>query len=265
MELGAIGLLDDGDIDLVEAGIALALADRPEADPGPLRRLLTDWAITLQRDPAPASGQVRARRLAELIAAGAGLTGASEDYDNPLNADLIAVAERRRGLPVALSILYVTLARRVGWQAEALNLPGHVIVEVKGGVEAALLDPFDHGMLITPARAIGIARAAGVEPQPGTGFPAMGNRHILVRLITNQASRARAAGDVRRALTLHERMCAVAPRLSSLWWERARLEQLLGQNKAARASLSAMLETTHDKGLGERIQAALTALARSDS
>ncbi len=263
MELNAIGLLDDGDIDLVEASIALAKADRPEADPARLRRLVTGWAIALQRDPEPASGSGRARRLASLIAAESGLTGATEDYDNPLNADLIAVVDRQRGLPVSLSILYVALARRVGWRADALNLPGHVIVEVRGGVDSALIDPFDHGITITRERALSIARQAGGEPQ--MRFEPMSNRQMLVRLLTNQASRARAAGDIRRALGHYERMVQMAPRFSSLWWERARLEQLLGLNSAARASLTAMLETTHDKGLTQRIHAALAALARSDS
>jgi len=263
MDLDAIGLLDDGDIDLVEAGIALALADRPDADAGRLRRLVTGWAVTLQNDPVAASGPARARRLSALIAGDAGLTGAVEDYDNPLNADLIALVERQRGLPVALSILYVALARRVGWRADAINLPGHVLVEVRGGIEAALIDPFDHGVSITRERAMDIARQAGGDRK--TRFVPMANRQILVRLLTNQASRARASGDVRRALSLYERMCSIGPRVSSLWWERARLEQLLGMNSAARASLAAMLETTHDKGLVRRIEAALAALTRSDS
>jgi regulator of sirC expression with transglutaminase-like and TPR domain len=264
MELNELGLLDDGDIDLIEAGIALARADRPEADSGRLRRLVSGWAIALQRDTAPVSGSGRARRLAELIAGEAGLTGASNDYDNPLNADLIAVVERRRGLPVALSILYVALARRVGWRAHALNLPGHVIVEIKGGVDSALIDPFDHGISITRRRALEIARHGGGDQVPAR-FEPMTNRQLLIRLITNQASRARSGGDTQRALKLYERMTIIAPRLSSLWWERARLEQLLGHNNAARASLTAMLETTHDATISRRIQIALAALARSES
>lgn len=264
MELNELGLLDDGDIDLVEAGIALARADRPDADGARLRRIVSGWAIALQKDTAPVSGRGRARRLAELIASEAGLTGASDDYDNPLNADLIAVVERRRGLPVALSILYVALARRVGWRAHALNLPGHVIVEIKGGVDSALIDPFDHGMGISRDRALEIARHGGGEAV-STRFEPMSNRQLLIRLITNQASRARSGGDTVRALKLYERMTAIAPRLSSLWWERARLEQLLGHNNAARASLTAMLETTHDATISKRIQIALAALARSES
>ena len=55
----------------------------------------------------------RARMLAEIIAHGAGMRGDSEDYDNPANADFLALFRRRRGLPVTLSILYVALARRI--------------------------------------------------------------------------------------------------------------------------------------------------------
>lgn len=264
MELNELGLLDDADIDLVEAGIAIARADRPGADPARLRRLVSGWAVSLQRDTAPVSGSGRARRLSGLIASEAGLTGATDDYDNPLNADLIAVIDRGRGLPVTLSILYVALARRVGWRAEALNLPGHVIVEVRGGVDSALIDPFDHGQGISRERAVEIARHGGGEPVSAR-FEPMSNRQLLVRLITNQASRARSGGDSKRALKLYERMTLIAPRLSSLWWERARLEQLLGHNVAARGSLTAMLETTHDTAMARRIQAALAALARSDS
>jgi regulator of sirC expression with transglutaminase-like and TPR domain len=264
MQLNVLGVLDDGDIDLIEAGIVLSQSDRPDADGGRLRRMVSGWAVALQRDSAPVSGHGRARRLSALIAGESGLTGAIEDYDNPLNADLIAVVERGRGLPVALSILYLALARRVGWRAEALNLPGHVITEVMGGVDSALVDPFDHGTGISRERANAIARHGGGEQIPAH-FEVMSNRQLLVRLITNQASRARSRGDLPRALVLYERMTIVAPRMSNLWWERARLEQLLGTNKAARASLIAMLETTHDAALARRIQTALAALARSDS
>ncbi len=262
MELATIGLMDDDDIDLIDAGIALSLADRPNADATRLRRLMSGWAIALQRDPAPATAQGRALRLAGLIAGEAGLTGDTRDYDNPLNADLVAVATRGLGLPISLTILYVALARRVGWRGDALALPGHVLVEVHGGGTSALIDPFDHGCSITPARAAEIARSGGTV---AGAFPAMTNRQMLVRLVSNQASRARLAGQVLRALALYERMTLIAPRTAALWWERAALEQRIGRLPAARASLTAMLETTHDPAVAHRIKAKLASLARSDN
>ncbi|WP_197042021.1 transglutaminase family protein [Sandarakinorhabdus oryzae] len=264
MELATLGLMDDADIDLVEAGIALSLADRPRADPQRLRRLVSGWAIILQRDLAPATGKGRALRLAGLIAGDAGLTGDMTDYDNPLNADLIAVAERGRGLPIALSILYIALARRVGWRVDALALPGHVLLEVHGGGESTLLDPFDHGTTVSPARAAEIARHGGGTAIAGR-FPVMSNRQMLVRMVSNQASRALLGGDSGRALTLYERLTVLAPRVSALWWERARLEQRIGRLAAARASLTAMLETTHDPALVQRIRTTLATLAQSDN
>jgi len=181
-----------------------------------------------------------------------------------LNADLVAVATRSRGLPISLSILYVALARRIGWRADALALPGHVLVEVHGGGESALLDPFDHGISLTAARAADIARQAGGAPVAG-GFPAMSTRQMLVRMVSNQASRARLNGDIGRALMLYERLTTIAPDQGGLWWERARLEQRIGRLAAARASLTAMLETTHDAQVGERIRATLATLARSEN
>ena len=273
-ELARLGLLDDADIDLIEAGIALSLADKPkavardadarDADAAQLRRLVSGWAITLQRDLAPVTAKARALRLAGLICGEAGLTGDMHDYDNPLNADLVAVATRSRGLPITLSILYVALARRVGWRADALALPGHVLVEVHGGGESALLDPFDHGSSVSVARAADIAAQAGGAPVAG-GFPAMSNRQMLVRMVSNQASRAQLGGDITRALTLYERLTAIAPDQAGLWWERARLEQHSGHRAAARASLTAMLETTHDRQMVDRIRATLATLTRSEN
>lgn len=264
MELAEIGLMDDGDIDLIEAGIALSLADRPRGDAMRLRRLMQGWAINLQQDSAPATGRAKALRLAGLIAGEGGFSGDTQDYDNPLNADLVAVAARGCGLPIALSILYVGLARRVGWRADILALPGHVLVEVHGGGDSALIDPFEHGTTVTPARAADIARQGGGRPIAGR-FPVMGNREMLVRLVSNQAGRARLAGDTLRALALYERLTTVAPRISALWWERSQLEQRIGRLSAARGSLTAMLETTHDPALGQRIRTTLATLARSDN
>jgi regulator of sirC expression with transglutaminase-like and TPR domain len=274
MDLQTIGLMDDADIDLVEAGIILSLADRPAsnrsgadralADAAHLRRLVDGWTNSLSRAGNAPTGAGRALRLAGLIAGESGLSGDTSDYDNPQNADLVAVAKRGRGLPIALSILYVATARRVAWRADALSLPGHVLVDVHGGGDSAMIDPFDHGATVSPARAAEIAAMGGGVPIAGR-FPVMSNRQMLVRLLSNQASRARLAGDVRRALVLHERMTAMAPRMSALWWERARLEQRQGRMAAARASLTAMLETTHDPALVQRIRATLATLARSDN
>jgi regulator of sirC expression with transglutaminase-like and TPR domain len=261
-----LGLLEDEAIPLDEAALMLAALDHEEVDVDPYLSQIAGMAAELAGAmPRAPRAHDRAERLADLLHRRHGFRGDAADYDNPANADLIAVIDRRRGLPVALSIIYVTVARRVGWTAEPLNMPGHVLVRIGRETDSVIIDPFDRGVVLDSA---GLARLVGrvvgshatVEPEH---LEALGNRAVLVRLLSNQAARARRGGDLERALALHERMTSIAPSFTGLWWERARLEQLLGRARTARASLGAMLETTRDPALRSRIRAALDALARS--
>jgi regulator of sirC expression with transglutaminase-like and TPR domain len=261
-----LGLLDDADIDLADAALACAAADRPDLDLAPLRARIAGLAgrLLTQAVGVEASRE-RSALLVDLIAGREGLSGDTQDYDNPANADLAMLFERRRGLPVTLSLLYVALARRVGWTAELLGLPGHVVVAIGGDIDRTVIDPFDHGRRLDAA-GLGalVDRAMGGHVTPSAeNIRPLTNREVLVRLLTNQATRARRAGDGARALVLAERLTALAPGLTGLWWERARLEQVAGDTAAARTSLAAMLDTTHDEATRRRIADALQALARS--
>lgn len=170
---------------------------------------------------------------------------------------------RRRGLPIALAILYVGIARRAGWNARVLALPGHVLAAIEGETSVTLIDAFAGGRSVEPAELPSLATtlARGTPLRAGDAA-LLSNRETLVRLVINQASRARQAGDVPRALTLYRRLTLVAPAMPALWWERARLEQLSGDTGAARRSLAAMRETTRDPALSDRIRQAYEALAR---
>jgi len=264
--LARLGLLDDADIDLADAALACAAADRPEVDTGPLRARIAGLAARLLgQSTGIDTSRGRARRLTALLADHEGLSGDTEEYDNPANADLALLFERRRGLPVTLSLLYVALARRVGWTAQVLGLPGHVVVALGGDSDRVIIDPFDHGRRVD-AQALGelVDRALGGHVAPSAEhLRPLSNREVLVRLLTNQATRARRKGDPARALVLAERMTAIAPNLTGLWWERARLEQIAGDTAAARDSLAAMLDTTHDPATRARIGGAMATLARS--
>jgi regulator of sirC expression with transglutaminase-like and TPR domain len=199
--------------------------------------------------------------MAEVIGGEFGFLGDRDTYDDPDNADLIRVIDRRRGLPVSLAILYVAAARRMGWSADALNTPGHVLVRVNSPADPLLIDPFNNGAIVGASQLASLlAHMAGAEAVPTSEHLApMSNRSVLVRLLMNQATRAEAAGDTDRALALFRRMTLIAPSNSHAWWERARLQLLHGEVPEARASLSAMLEVTREPEMREHIFAALDA------
>jgi regulator of sirC expression with transglutaminase-like and TPR domain len=258
-----LGLVDEEEILLDEAALSLALLDHPGMDPGPCRDLLDAIAIRLDaagNDAATARG--RADALASVIGDEFGFKGDQKTYDDPANADLIQVIDRRRGLPISLSILYVSAARRLGWTANVLDVPGHVLVLIGEEATPVIIDPFRGGAPVNGDQLVLLLRGAATGPPPAVrNLAAMANRAILLRLLLNQATRAEQAGNGRRALELYGRMTLMAPAYGPPWWERARLELTDGNVVAARHSLTAMLEVTREPGLRRRVSDTLAALA----
>jgi regulator of sirC expression with transglutaminase-like and TPR domain len=255
-----LGLVEDGEIELDRAALELAALDHPETDLAGYLDLLDQISERLHAWPGAAHGPAeQAERLAEVLANDFGFEGDRQTYDDPANADLIRVIDRRRGLPIALSILYVAQARRLGWNAHALNTPSHVLVAI-GSSQPLVIDPFNSGAVVRPEQLAGHVRAAlGRAAKPENVAP-MTNRAALVRLLMNQTTRAEQAGLTERALTLLQRITVVAPGHSAAWWDRARLELTGGDTTSARASLTSMLETTRDVKLRAQVSRALAAI-----
>lgn len=264
-DIDTLGLLDDEEIELDFAALALSACDHPGTDLGGYVTLLERVSDRLGMVGATAATvPSQAGALVSVFAGEFGFEGDVTSYDAPLNADMMRVLDRRRGLPVSLAILYVAAARRMGWAAHPLNTPGHVLVRIGDG-PAMMIDPFSGGRPVDRAgldsllrRVLGplaILRPDHIAP--------LSNRMVLVRLLVNQASRAEQTGDAARALTLYGRMTQVAPDHGDGWWERARLALLLRDFAVARESLSAMLEVTRDPSRRADVAAALDGIAQA--
>lgn len=264
-DLVQLGLVDEDEIVLDEAALSLALLDHADTDLTVYYDELESIAVRLA---AVAEGTTAAHEqavaLSMVFAEEFGFAGDAETYDDPANADLIRVIDRRRGLPVSLAILYVAAARRLGWSADVLDVPGHVLVLIGSEAASVIVDPFRRGSIVDKEDLAAIMAAMNQRGQGATrSVAAMPNRAVLVRLLLNQATRAEQAGKGRRALALYTRMTTMAPGYGHAWWERARLELVDGDVPAARRSLTAMLEITRDAALREQVSAALGALSVS--
>ncbi len=208
--LEAIGRASDNGIELGEAALLLAALDRPGVPLERYRDLLAGLAGEVEV-LVPEAGVAGA--LSEVLAARHGFAGDAQTYDDPQNANLMRVIDRKRGLPVALGILYIDVARRAGLEAEGINFPAHFLIRIGDGAMRGIVDPFDCGQSRNSAELKGLVKRFGGEAAELS--PAhterVEDRGILLRLLNNLRGRALQARDVSRGYEIARRMVMLSP------------------------------------------------------
>ncbi|MBL8675798.1 MAG: transglutaminase family protein [Rhodospirillales bacterium] len=209
------------DIDVVEAALTLSLLRRPALDLDPYRAhvaaLAAEIGALVKRRHPPLDA------LREVLAKGYGYRGDRETYDDPQNADLASVIDRRRGLPVALGLVWMGAARAQGWGCVGLGFPGHFLIRLEAGGAHAILDPFGEGAALEARDLRALLRSsagAGAEIAPAH-VAAVPDADVLLRLENNIKTRQLRAGDDAGAGATIERMTAIAPGRAELWFEAA--------------------------------------------
>jgi len=174
-------------------GAVLAVAPLlEEPDPGPVVRTLEDWAFELaSRMPLPWSIHGAIDALNHYLFQEQGLQGDRETFDDPANTVLPRVLARRRGLPIALSILWIDVARRLGFDAVGVGLPGHFITGLRLDLGALYFDPFQGGLPVGEEEAARLVRRAtgGRTHFDPTMLEPLSHRAILARLVRNLHTR----------------------------------------------------------------------------
>lgn len=241
-ELRALGQRGEGPHDIARSALLLAALDHPDRQLAPYEAHLMEISeaaqqkVTLCTDPEDG-----ARAVAQLLAGVFGYDGDRLTYDDPRNADLIAVIETRRGLPVALGILYLHAARAAGWEAAGLSSPGHFLLQVGFKGAYAVADPFNGGAALERERLHGPPVTGGGELDGGNAGQPVSDAEVLLRLQNNLKLRALAMGDGKRALQIAERMILIAPKNPDLWVDLARLNEVVGALGAAKRAYEACL------------------------
>lgn len=250
-------LCADSRIDLLQAALLLSELQRDAAiETAPLTQhvaaIAADLADLVRRRGA------EPERLGEVIAEAYGYRGDSETYDDLQNADLARVLERRKGLPVALSILYLHLARGQGWDAEGLAFPGHFLIRVEIAGARHVLDPFNDGQVVAAAdlgRLLKRVLGPDVDLAP-EHFDTVPDRDVLLRLENNVRLRLAKREDWAGSARALERMLAIAPDKPELLFEAGQINARLDKRRAAIGNLESFLATEAAKAEPELAQRA---------
>ncbi len=106
-------------------------------------------------------GEEIVRRMGYFLHEELGFDGHREDYYNPENSYFNRVLDRRVGIPITLSALYLLVGRRAGLPFRGIGMPGHFIVKYEVPEAPIYLDPFAGGRIVTVAQCEDIVRELG--------------------------------------------------------------------------------------------------------
>lgn len=246
-------------IDLARAALHVARHDNPDLDVDAYRAQIRALASELQErftDAMPPAE--RLALLRRFLFEENGFHGSRHDYYNRSNSYLSDVLDDREGLPITLSLLFLTLADDAGIpHVRGLPLPGHFLVQfAPPGGEDQLFDTFNGGRPLTHGEADELGSShAGVPVRSDLLRPAT-KREMLVRLVTNlQAFTERDAGPA-ASLRYADLLVAIAgdPRSQAAQRvDRARLRSASGDAPGAIADLRWILEAAPEGIDAERI------------
>jgi regulator of sirC expression with transglutaminase-like and TPR domain len=252
-----VGGMGDGPLPLAPAALALAAIERPRVD---LARYHHHLAALAHDVGAAAAGSADIERhvaaLNTVILERYGYQGDTLTYEDLQNANLMRVIDRRKGLPVALGILYIHAARAQGWDMAGLAFPGHFLVRLQDAGTRLILDPFHGGKPREATELRDLLKAiTGNEAElTPAHYAPVSDRDVLLRLQNNLKLRLIESRQLQKALAVIDGMMLFAPHHAALLREAGLIQAELGNLKAAIAALERFRAlAAHD---GERHQAA---------
>jgi regulator of sirC expression with transglutaminase-like and TPR domain len=253
-------------IDLARAALVMGQFEYPDLDVAAYLNRLDHLAELASQTIA--STDLPALMLAQFLFDTLGFAGDSVNYTDPRNSFLNEVLERRLGIPISLSVLFLEVAQRAGVRAEGVGLPGHFIVRVVlDSGQVIYLDPFHGGAILSEADCRERVRVLtdGKLPFNEAFLNPVNARYILTRMLNNLKNFYAAAGDFYRASKVVERLLVMNPGDPNETRNLGLLYGLLGKRRQALALLEEYLQSRPDAADAEVIKQHVVELSRAAS
>jgi len=192
--------------DLTACALACAIHEDPDRDASEALRILNQiTALAQSRRPHSALA------LSQLIFGEFGFAGATPNYDDPGNADLIRILHARAGLPVGLGVIWRHVARAANAALFGVDTPGHFLLRLEEEDGPVFIDPLSGGAIVNEDGLREIAQRAGLSHLSQAMLAPVPDLVMAVRLQTNLAARAKAAGDQEAWMRAAFRRALLAP------------------------------------------------------
>lgn len=246
---------EDGAFPLLEAAIACAIHEEPSREAQVVRDLSAAGVERLSQRLLSESPE---EALAESMAGDLRLCGDLFTHEDPGNADIIAVAERRRGAAVALGVFYLHAARACGLNLQGVDFPGHFLLRIETEEGPLALDPFSEGRVVLPSELTRRALHAGLTPNVADRLDRLmapvSDRAVLIRLQNTVYARAWQAQDYARAEHAALRRALIDPADHRPWLDVAAAREGQGALAGALEALARASELDGGAALAARAQ-----------
>lgn len=227
---------DQGNSRLAEGALLLAQEEFPQLDVTSYLAKFDTMAdqvrtqMGFELDPRRIVNQINAYLFDEF-----GLQGNRAQYYDPRNSFLNEVIDRRLGIPITLSVVYIELGRLVGLPIAGVGMPGHFIVQYTAQPEPFWIDPFDRGNVLTRDACKQRLQSLYGEKLPWNDafLDPITDHDILRRMLNNLKQIYAQQGEHQRTLRAIERILIISPDLPMEVRDRGLIHYQLGHLQAA--------------------------------
>ena len=228
---------------LDRAALDIASIHFPALEPQPFLDQLNDIASRLgDRLRNFNDGREFVEKAQQFLFDDLGFHGNDQHFFDPLNSCLNQVLERRTGIPITLSVLYMEISRRLQMPVFGIGLPRHFVIQFDDGNYSTYIDPYG-GRLITPAECFALAGARQADPSL---LRRVTKKQIVIRMLQNLHITYAEARDFPHALQTLDLMILGAPDMASWYRRRATLLMEDHRYREARADFQRYLDMEPD-------------------
>ncbi len=233
--------VQDEDIDLLRASLAYARAEYPALDVERYVAKIESLALRVRQELNDVLDEKTVlSTLNRVLFEEEGFHGNKDDYYDPRNSYLNEVLERKTGIPITLSLVYMEVARRVGMLVFGVGMPGHFLLkhyDIEG--KQTFIDPFHSGHLLSEAECeVRMEEVYEGQMQLRPEFMnTVGKRQILTRMLNNLRSIYISSRNFKKALTIVDFILAIHPRSPEDLRQRALLRYNEGMLRGAAEDL----------------------------
>lgn len=249
----------DERINLAEGALAIAAEEYRDLDIGAYLDRLDAMGATLQRRLRPdISTTDSILALNHYLFEELGFAGGADYYD-PRNSFLNEVLERRVGIPITLSVVYIEVGRRIGLPLHGVSFPAHFLVKCALRDGAVVLDPYARGVSLGLDDLVQRLKAwrDGLDPDAElvkNMLTAASNREILARILRNLRGIYLHQGALTKALNAADRIITLAPRAAEEYRDRGSIYLDLECFRAALADFRSYLLLKPEAEDAEEVQ-----------